>query len=129
LPEFSVGDRRFAPGWIEVLETTTSQEGIFDWDSALIFRANEGPVLGPRRAIPLSDVTWVRLASASNVSPGVAKARSRILARSIDGNVVYGAIPSRRRPRMEMFGLVGTVARSGDEWLQIFQTAGVKIKR
>ena len=84
LPEFSVGDRRFAPGWIEVLETTTSQEGIFDWDSALIFRANEGPELGPRRAIPLSDVTWVRLASASNVSPGVAKARSRILARSID---------------------------------------------
>jgi hypothetical protein len=58
----------------------------------------------------------------------VAEARSEILGKSIDGNVVYGALTGPDGPGTEMFGLVGTTARSANEWVEIFQTAGVKIR-
>jgi hypothetical protein len=127
LPEFSEQDRQFAPGWIEVLGTTTSWEGVFDSYDALIFRANKGPTPGPGR-LPWSHVNWVRLAPMSSLSPDVAEARSPILARSIDGRVLYGALTDPKAPGTEMFGLVGTAARSADDWLEIFRTAGVKIR-
>jgi hypothetical protein len=116
-----------APGWIEVLDATTDWEGVFDSRSALIFRANKGPAPYPG-SIAWSQVNWVRLAPLSGVSPTVAKTRSLILGGSIDGNVLYGALTGPKGPGTEMFGLVGTSARSTDKWLELFRTAGVKIR-
>lgn len=119
---------QFAPGWIEVLDTTTYWEGVFDSQEAFEFRADTGPALGPRSIIPWSQVNWVRLAPASSLSPTVAKAHSSIIARSIDGSVLYGALTGPKGPGTEMFGLVGSATRSGAEWLEVFQTAGVKLR-
>jgi hypothetical protein len=128
LPEFLDQDRLFAPGWIEVLGTTTSWEGVFDSHDAFIFRETKGPDLGPRGRIAWSQVNWVRLAPLPSLSPGVRDARSPILARSIDGNVLYGSLTGPKGSGTEMFGLVGTAMRSGAEWLDVFQTAGVKLR-
>jgi hypothetical protein len=82
----------------------------------------------PKDSISWSHVNWVRLAPLSGLSPSVAEARSEILGKSIDGNVVYGALTGPDGQGTEMFGLVGTAARSANEWVEIFQTAGVKIR-
>jgi hypothetical protein len=124
LPELS---EQAAPGWIEVLGTTTSWEGVFDSHNALIFRANKGLAPCPG-SVAWSQVNWVRLAPLSGLAPAVAEARSLILAGSGDGNVLYGSLTRPRASGREMFGLVGTAMRSGAEWLEVFRIAGVKIK-
>lgn len=129
LPEFSDQDRVFAPGWIEALDTATSWEGVFD-DSrnALIFRVTKGRDLGPRGSIPWSQVSWVRFVPLSDLPPALVEARSPILGKAIDGNVLYGSLRGSGRPTTEMFGLVGTALRSGAEWLKVFRTGGVKVR-
>jgi hypothetical protein len=134
LPELSEQNRQFAPGWIEVLATTTKRVGLFSVggpfhapSNALMFWC-KGVERDPKDSISWSHVNWVRLAPLSGLSPSVAEARSEILGKSIDGNVVYGALTGPDGPGTEMFGLVGTAARSANEWVEIFQTAGVKIR-
>jgi hypothetical protein len=140
-------------GWIEELDTPTSSEGVFDagtdaLERWLIFvehvaiafpeQSGEGArqveVSGtgvsstPVTGIPWSCVEWVRLASVSDISPKVRETHSEVLARSVDGKVVYGAFKYPGGSRTKMFGLVGSAARSGDEWLETLRTAGVRIK-
>jgi hypothetical protein len=134
LPELSEQSRQFAPGWIEVLATTTNRVGLFSVggpfhapSNALMFWC-KGVERDPKDSISWSHVNWVRLAPLSGLSPSVAEARSEILGKSIDGNVLYGALTGPDGPGTEMFGLVGTAACSANEWVEIFQTAEVKIR-
>jgi len=91
LPEFLDQDRYSHRGGSR-FRYDNELEGVFDSHDAFIFRETKGPDLGPRGRIAWSQVNWVRLAPLPSLSPGVRDARSPILARSIDGNVLYGSL-------------------------------------
>ena len=129
LPAFSEQERLFAPGWIETLDAAVTWQGAFHpLHDGLVFRANTGPELGDRNFIPWSKVKWVRLDPVSRLTPSVTAAHTGTLARSIDEKVVYGALAGMGGTGSEMFGLVGSAARPGTEWLEIFRVAGVKMR-
>ena len=136
LPELSEQDRQFAPGWIAPFGTTASREGIFDACDTFRFRWREtskspwddsGPPTGSQ-PIPWSDVNWVRLMPLSSLLPGFAEEYPQIRAGSTDLNVIYGTLTGPGRSGAQVFGLVGNPANSEDQWLEIFRSAGVKIK-
>jgi len=134
LPELG-RDRQFAPGWVGPFGTTAVREGAFDASDTLRFRwreASESPwddsghATGSR-PIRWSDVNWVRLMSLPSLLPKVAEQYSR-LPGSTELDVVYGTLTGADGPGAEVFGLVSTGAYSGEQWLEMFRDAGVRIK-
>jgi hypothetical protein len=135
LPELG-RDRRFAPGWVGPFGTTAVREGAFDASDALRFRWREaseslwgdaGHHATGSQAIHWSDVNWVRLLSLPSLLPDIAEQYSQ-LPGSTELKVVYGTLTGADGPGAEVFGLVSTGAYSGEQWLEMFRDAGVRIK-
>jgi hypothetical protein len=134
LPEIG-RDRQFAPGWIGPFGTTAVREGMFDACDTIRFRWREASqsqwvaseLSTGSQPIPWSDVNWVRLMSLPSLLPDVAEQYSQ-LPGSTELKVVYGTLTGADGPGTEVFGLVSTGAYSGEQWLEMFGDAGVKIK-
>ncbi len=138
VPELLERDRQLGPGWIERLGENALREGVFDASGTLTLtfrwletadRADNAPERSSQsRRLSWSDVTWIRLRPLSSLLSRVAELHSQMSGESADQIVVYGALAGPMGPEAEAFGLLGTAACSGAEWLERFQAAGVQIR-